>query len=208
MSSGPLVLAFDTATSKGSVALVSDVDGALVAERATHANRLVSDIEELLDEAKADSSDIAAVVVGTGPGRYTSLRMGLATARALSIGLSVPASGVSTLDALGASAGGGQPVIDARRGEVFARNPNTMCVRPEEMAIVEGETYVGDGALEHRAIYEQAGALVPPDDDPRHRVLARYLVGFASEEPVLGELEPTYLRQPDAERTRREFRQA
>ena len=58
--------------------------------------------------------------MGTGPGRYTSLRMGLISARALSFSIGAPVAGVSTLAALAAGADGALPVIDARRREVFS----------------------------------------------------------------------------------------
>ena len=106
------------------------------------------------------------LAVGTGPGSFTSTRIGLAVARGLGMALGVGAAGVSTLEALGEGGDGAFPVIDARRGEVFV--PGPVACRAEKLALEPGDGVVGDGALAYRDILEQGGAVVPPLDDPRH----------------------------------------
>ena len=183
------ILAFDTATSVTSCALI--VDGALVAERATDARSLLAATDELLGEAGLAAADLDGLVVGTGPGSFTSIRMGLATARGLGFALALPVAGVSTL--LGFA--GGDPVIDAKRGEVFATGP--VVANPEELDVA-GRRLIGDGAVRYRTVFEAAGAEVPPDDDPAHRPHAHLLVGHAGAFGPAQAVEPTYLRQPDA----------
>ena len=63
---------------------------------------MLQDVEELLEAAGLEPSEVEGIAVGTGPGSYTGLRMGLVTARTLSFSLDVPVAGVSTLDALAA----------------------------------------------------------------------------------------------------------
>ena len=148
-----MILAFDTATSFGAVCGVSS--GAR--ERAERAGDLLAAVDRLVD----DPASIEGIVVGRGPGSFTSIRIGMAVARALSLALDVQVAGASTLDAFR----GGMPVIDARRGEVFAPGPR-VC-RPEELDVA-GKTLVGDGAVRYRDVFEAAGADVPADDDPVH----------------------------------------
>jgi tRNA threonylcarbamoyladenosine biosynthesis protein TsaB len=195
-----LVLAFDTATDVATSALVHD--GEVVGERASRAVRILEDIDSLLAEAALEREAIEGIVVGTGPGSYTGLRMGLVTARALAIALGVPVAGVSTLDALAAGAPGAHPVIDARRSEVFALEEGSPAVMlPENLPVKPGDVYVGDGAVRYRDLLEARGARVPHDDDPVHTPRARHHAaladGFGSPEAA----EPIYLRLPDAERS-------
>ena len=183
------IFAFDTATSVTSCALVCD--GEVLGERVTTAKAVLEAADELVRGAGLEPGDVDALVVGTGPGSFTSIRIGLATARGLALALGVPVAGVSTLEAFA----GGQPVIDARRGEVFTAGPTL--ARPEQLDVA-GARLVGDGAVRHRDVFEAAGADVPPDDDPDHLPHARLLVVCARAFGPVEEVEPVYLRAPDA----------
>jgi tRNA threonylcarbamoyladenosine biosynthesis protein TsaB len=194
-----LILAFDTATDVATVALLRDGD--VLGERASRAVSVLKDAEELLEEARLGTDALDAVVVGTGPGSYTGLRMGLVTARALAVSLDLPVAGVSTLKALAAGAPGAVPVIDARRGEVFtlvAGEP--ICLAAADFEIEPGRTYVGDGAVRYREEIVGAGGVVPPDDAPEHVPWARHHAALAKEFGPGESAEPIYLRAPDAER--------
>jgi tRNA threonylcarbamoyladenosine biosynthesis protein TsaB len=183
------IFAFDTATTVSSCALVRD--GELLGERLTSAKAVLAAADELVREAGLDPSELDALVVGTGPGSFTSIRIGLATARGLSLALGLETAGVSTLHAFA----GGTPVIDARRGEVFTTGP--ALARPEELDVA-GTRLVGDGAVRYRALFEAAGAEVPPDDDPDHQPAAHRLVAHATRFGPAQAVEPVYLRAPDA----------
>ncbi len=193
-----LTLSFDTATSVATAALVRD--GEVLGERASRAVRVLEDADELLREAGVEQSELGRLVVGTGPGSFTGLRMGLAAARGLALSLDVPVAGVSTLDALAAGAPGALPVVDAGRREVFTHvNGEAACAAPQELELEPGTLCVGDGAVRYRAVLEERGAEIPPDDDERHRPRARFHAALATEFGSADEVEPLYLRIPDAE---------
>ena len=193
-----LTLAFDTATSVAGVALVRD--GEVLGERSSRAVRVLADADELLREAGLDRRELDGVVVGVGPGSFTGLRLGLATARGLAFALDLPVAGVSTLDALAAGAAGALPVIDAGRREVFTVvNGEAAATAPQALELTPGTLCVGDGALRYRLVLEERGAVVPPDDDERHRPRARFHAQLARAFGPADEIEPLYLRVPDAE---------
>lgn len=189
-----LILAFDTATSVATSALVRG--DAVLGERRSVARTLLDDVDVLLRGASVESGDVDALVVGTGPGSFTGTRIGLAVARGLALALGVPAAGVSTLDALAAAAPGALPVVDARRREVFVPGPRV--VRPDDLELEPGALCIGDGAVRYRETLERKGALVPADDDELHvphaRLHAALATGFGPAESIL----PLYVRPPDA----------
>ena len=189
-----LILAFDTATSVTTAAVVRD--GEVIRERrADHAKQLVAALDELVE----DPQTIEALAVGTGPGSFTSIRIGLAAARALALALEVPVAGVSTLDALAAGAPEAVPVIDAKRGEVFTLvDGDARVVRPDELD-AEGKTLVGDGAVRYRDVFR--GAEIPPDESELHVPQARFHALLATAFGPAEGVEPIYLRVPDAERS-------
>jgi len=194
-----LTLAFDTATSVATAALVRD--GEVLGERASRAVRVLADADDLLREAGRDCSELGGIVVGVGPGSFTGLRLGLAAARGLAFALDLPVAGVSTLDALAAGAPGALPIIDAGRREVFTRvKDEPVAVAPQELELEPGTLCVGDGALRYRTALEERGAEIPDDGDERHRPRARFHAELAKRFGPPDEVEPLYLRIPDAER--------
>lgn len=210
------VLAFDTATAATTAALGTEErrDDPPPGARPAHARRLLELIQELLDSAGGWRT-VDRIAVGVGPGTFTGLRIGIATAHALAQSTGIELVGVSTLASLelGARSVIGDDrdvlaVIDARRGEAFVAGAGLgPCVlTPAALGEVAGQRTgngvlaVGDGALKFRELLEAAGADVPPDRSPLHRVSAVQHCRLALTELPTGAVEPLYLREPDAER--------
>ncbi len=192
-----LILAFDTATDVATSALVAD--GEVLGERVSRAVTLLEDVDALLRQAGTRTRDVEALAVGIGPGSFTGVRIGLSTARGLALALGIPVAGVSTLDALAAGAPGAVPVIDARRREVFV--PGRV-LAPAELEVEPGTLHVGSGAVRYRGLLEAAGAEIPSDGDERHLPRARFHAELARAFGPAEEVDPLYLRLPDADRTR------
>jgi len=189
-----LVLAFDTATDVTTSALLRDGD--VLGERTSVPRTLLEDLDALLRELPAEPAEVDGLVVGTGPGSFTSTRIGLAIARGLGLALGIPAAGVSTLDALAAARSDAFPVIDARRREVFVSGPRV--VEPDDLVIDPGALCIGNGAVRYRSTLERMGAHVPPDDDELHVPHARLHASLASEFGPADAIQPIYVRAPDA----------
>ncbi|MDQ3380106.1 MAG: tRNA (adenosine(37)-N6)-threonylcarbamoyltransferase complex dimerization subunit type 1 TsaB [Actinomycetota bacterium] len=189
-----LVLAFDTATDVATSALVDD--GSVLGERTSIARTLLEDVDALLRDARAAPRELEALVVGTGPGSFTSTRIGLALAQGLALALDLPVAGVSTLDALTAARDGAYPVIDARRREVFVAGPAV--VAPDDLDLEPAVTCIGSGAIRYRETLEGKGAVVPPDDDEIHLPHARLHAALARDFGPADAVIPLYVRSPDA----------
>jgi tRNA threonylcarbamoyladenosine biosynthesis protein TsaB len=191
-----VTLAFDTATSVVTSALVRD--GEPIAERVSKPRSVLEDVDALLRQAGLEPEELDRLAVGTGPGSFTGVRIGLATARALGFALDLPAAGVSTLDALAAGAPGAVPVIDAKRGEIFALlNGDPGCLKPDELDLPSGTLCVGDGAVRYRSILEKQGAVIPPDESDQHVPRARFHAVLARDFGPAEAIEPLYVRAPD-----------
>ena len=209
-----LILALDASTPLTTVALARENGREVLAEVSVTARgaseTLLPAIHATLALATEDLGSVERVLAGVGPGTFTGIRIAAATARALSAGTGISLSKNSTLDALAAPAlscsGDVLAVLDARRGQVFARRfsedgPTTdiYCVRPEEMSVEGGPLVVGDGALRYREDLTSFGR-IPPEDSPLHRVTAVGHIISADLTPVNPEdLVPIYVREPDAE---------
>lgn len=216
----PLTLGFDTATPDTAVAIGGGPERLIAPGedgRPAHNRALLPAIEDVVAEAGGWDA-IGLVAVGIGPGSFTGVRIGVATARALAQARGLPVAGVTTTAALLAgiepAEHGRLAVVDARRGEVFAAcdlgsGPGAPVVDdptdlPASLGLgtLTGLVAGGDGALRFRAEIEAAGAAVPPDADPAHRLSAGWVCELAAEiEPAGPEsIRPLYLRRPDAER--------
>lgn len=212
-----MILGFDTATAATAVAVwapggpgVERRDDPPPGERPNHAGRLLVLIEEALVATGAGWDQVERIAVGVGPGGFTGLRLGIATARGLAQARDLPLVGVSSLEALAAGAadeahGAVIAVIDARRGEVFAAPPGAfgpVALEPAALAarIEPGSLAVGDGAVRFREQFERAGAVVPVDGSELHRVSALQVcrLGAAPEPGNRDALLPDYRREPDA----------
>jgi tRNA threonylcarbamoyladenosine biosynthesis protein TsaB len=221
-----VILGMDTATA-ATAAAVWAPDGPEVevrddpepGARPAHASRLLALVEEALERAGASWDDIDRIAVGIGPGGFTGLRHGIATARALAQARDLPLVGVSSLEALARGAAEVEEprpvlaVIDARRGEVFAaawrgaeRLLEPVAIRPEDLAAriaagpLAASLAAGDGAVRFREQLERAGATIPADRSPAHRVSALQVcrIGAAGEPAGRDGLVPDYRREPDA----------
>jgi tRNA threonylcarbamoyladenosine biosynthesis protein TsaB len=193
-----LILAFDTATSTATSALVRD--GSLLGESATTPLRVLEDIDALLAAAGIVPAEIDALAVGIGPGSFTGVRMGLAAARGLALSLDIPVAGVSTLAALAAGAPDAVALIDAKRHELFLARDGEVVALPAAAFHAPGTTCVGDGAVRYREHLERTGAEVPPDDSELHLPRARFHAQLAADFGPAELVEPVYVRAPDADR--------
>jgi tRNA threonylcarbamoyladenosine biosynthesis protein TsaB len=193
-----------------------------VATERRHAEELGPRLRDLIDAAPFGFGDLECLVVDIGPGRFTGLRVGLATVRALAFALDRPVVGLTSLEILAAGAarpGAGATgpevevgpvtaVVDARRREVFQQvfvdgSPvgPPQVGRPEDLVAEARGVVVGDGVDRYREIYGEAArvraGLVPVDG--RHPRAADMLRLATGRRPGPGTaVEPLYLRGPDA----------
>lgn len=186
-----------------------------------HARDLLPAVMRVLGESGLGWADLGGIAVGRGPGSFTGLRVGLATARALAQAHGLPLHGVSSLAALAAGAGADADavlaLIDARRGELFAAlyGGGELLLAPwvappaAVLATVAGAraadelpglVAVGDGSVRSRELLEGSGIQVPPIESPAHVVRALQICRLAREVPASrpDRVFPDYLRDPDA----------
>lgn len=221
-----LALAVDTATPAVTAGLVeleqapagaNTSDAALprtlairvLVDARAHAEALTPQILECLAEAGVSRTDIAAVVAGIGPGPFTGLRVGLATAAAFGDALGIPVHGVCSLDAIAVECApelGPDDellvVTDARRREVYAaryrdagrtRTGGPEVRKPGELPVAGANVIAGSPA--HTALFDlPALAVQTPSPAALVQVAAPALLSGASPEPLV----PLYLRRPDA----------
>jgi tRNA threonylcarbamoyladenosine biosynthesis protein TsaB len=183
-------------------------------ERPGHAAQLLPLARRALEAVGATFADVRRIGVGVGPGTFTGLRIGVATARALAQATGAEVAGISTLEALAVEAGDDRAVLavlDARRGEAYAaafrdgeRLVAPVAVAPDGLAALADPRHapwlaVGDGAVRFRDRLEPA-AEVPADASALHAVSALAVCRLAREaRPVDRDaLLPEYVRLPDA----------
>lgn len=223
-----LILGIDTATPVTSVAVGSqagELASIAVRNDRAHAELLVPMVRQALDYARVDGSELDGIAVGTGPGLFTGLRVGVSSAKALAQSWALPMVAVSSLDVLAFGCRhAGRAVcaaIDGRRGELFTatyqaaadgveRVGDYRVVRPDELAAAlralgEPVLVCGDGALRHAGALSSAGALVelagpewaaPSAGALIQLALPRLEAGSATD-PL--EVRPIYLRRPDVD---------
>ena len=222
-----ITLALDTATPAPSLAVLHDRDqlGERTLSPAQGAGRRVAEeIHGLLTDVGIDVREIEEVIVGVGPGGFTGLRIGIATALGLGQALHVPVRGVASIEALALGIAAHTPagaivvpVIDAKRHEVFAAayrcdgdggletiiephatSAGGLLDRVETIATAPAPAYLaGDGLHRCHELLTEAVVALPPDS-PGHQVRAFRLVQrdrAGGARPV----SPLYLRLPDAE---------
>lgn len=225
-----LILTMDTATPCSSVALTAGTrrDGDLVASlrltgNVTHSRRLLSAIDHLTLEAGVNKGDIAGIAVSLGPGSFTGLRIGMATAKGLAAATGKPLLGVSTLDALAAQCVTSKLIctlLDARKKEVYAAfhrcNSDGIAERVGEMQVIapdklaaainEPVLMIGDGVASYGEFFRKLlGDRVHFAPSQLHAPSAAALGMIAGEmygrgESLdIGEAVPLYIRSSDAE---------
>ena len=216
------LLGLDTATAVA-VACVLRSDGkafeapadpARLFERPQHSAELLPAAARALERAGLDWADLDAVAVGVGPGSFTGLRVGIATARALASAHGLELRPVPSLAALatGMDAPLALPLVDARRGEVFAAlydraelrwpafaaAPDAVAARVAESGLTPQAA--GDGSVRFRSVLEAAGIRVAPADDRVHLVRGLHVcrLGREAAPHAPDSVLPDYLRDPDA----------
>lgn len=224
-----LILALDTTTPSGSVAVVRD-DHVLALVHGnpsrTHGERLPAEIDRALAAADVGREAIDLLAVASGPGAFTGLRIGLAAMQGLALVLGKPVIGISALDALADTVWSSKTAtrhvvtwMDAQRGEVFAAaysGPDTplaaapMVGSPSaalatlRFAPSQAVWFVGDGALRYqeaiRSAWGEHARFVAPTP-PLAPAVARLAVARAAQGSAgpPHALQPLYVRRPDAE---------
>jgi tRNA threonylcarbamoyl adenosine modification protein YeaZ len=217
------VLAVDTTTIRGSVAVVEDgeVKGELrVVSESAHSRRLMPAIDFLLQSLSLDIQDVSGYAVTIGPGSFTGLRIGIATVQGLGLGHPAPCLGVSALDVLAARAAGSADVVvavmDAWRDEVYAGVYDARgAVREGPLVLAPGAliarvpagpaAFFGDGVLRYRELFASRPQALLPE---RSLFLAGTLGRLAGMRLRAGEgggpetLTPVYVRDSGAAKPR------
>jgi tRNA threonylcarbamoyladenosine biosynthesis protein TsaB len=222
-----LILGLETATQQVGCA-IGRHDGVLASFRAArerrHAETLAPAIEFCCRQAGVELSDLAAVAVDIGPGLFSGLRVGVATAKGLALALRIPVLGVSSLDLLAFPVRHTNrlivPVIDARRGELFyafyrqvpggvQRLTDYHLGSPDDLASelvakAEDSLLVGDGPQRYPELLASATGTEPGGPFTAHPSAAALVelahpLAMREEFVQPWELQPLYLRKTDAE---------
>jgi len=223
-----LVLGIDTTTLSCSVA-VANSDKVLaeysLQSKKTHSEKLLPLIDAVVRTAGCKPGDLEGVAVSIGPGSFTGLRIGIATARALGQTLNIPLAGISTLEVLAAQIpffhGLISPILDARRQQVYnaifcaGEKPTRLVderaiglndLLAELAGMDERVLFIGDGVSVHRRIIQtvlgEAACFLPPEGNYiRAATVARLglsVLNLKQGKSYL-ELMPSYIRHSEAE---------
>lgn len=222
-----LVLALDTTTRQGSVALARD--GGVLATytgdaAVTHGERLPGDLMRVLDAQRLRIADVDLFAVASGPGSFTGLRIGIASMQGLALASGKPLAGISALDAINDSlhslslVGDVAVWMDAGRGQVFSATykddgvfEGPLVDKPAEiLARWRGRTlpevFAGDGALAYRDLIRAAapGARIVEPMPPLAPGIARLAeMQVRQHGPSAPDaIRPIYIRRSDAELAR------
>lgn len=225
------ILAIETSTYSGSIAILDDskIIGEYYFDTGpAHTEKLIPSINWLLNELDTERADLSGVAVSLGPGSFTSLRVGISTAKGICYSLGIPLVGVSSLQVLAMNIPFASrricSVVDARKGEVFVaffrtvdgkvdRLTEDMVLSPEKLVeiIREDTIFVGDGALLYKEYLEdnlRVDILFSPVNMnfPRASNVALAEIGKFKEEldnkyvhKDVMNLAPHYLRKSEAE---------
>ncbi|HEY2961124.1 MAG TPA: tRNA (adenosine(37)-N6)-threonylcarbamoyltransferase complex dimerization subunit type 1 TsaB [Pyrinomonadaceae bacterium] len=227
MTPDPLILAVETATLAGSIAIArgGEIIGSCNGDPAiSHSNTLLADLDKLLAESQIKLPDIDLFAVAVGPGSFTGLRIGIATVKALAATLDCPCAAIPTLHTVALAGGASEAsvaLLPAGRGEVFAQlfsvvNDGAVTsldeashIAPKKMfdkyGSLESVLWCGEGAIAQRELIESSGAGKHWRIAPQTRNLARYVAALAlrrlrDEELVAPDaLQAIYVRPSDAE---------
>jgi len=211
-------LGFDTSTAATSACVLRDDGEAFdisplpsrLLEPPGHSRELLPAIARAMEDAGVTWNDLTAIAVGVGPGTFTGLRIGIATARALATARNLPVHPVGSLAALaaGIDAARALALIDAKRGELFGAlyEDGELVQGPFVSAPGEAAKHAqnalaaGDGSIRFRSVLEAAGVRVAPDGSELHVVRALHVCRLAAGVPAMAPeaVLPTYLREPDA----------
>ncbi len=233
MKMTPILVAIETSTPACSVALTEGdsrqgkILGSLLLGGVTHSRRLLKSVDILMGELKLDWQDLAGVAISLGPGSFTGLRIGLATAKGIAMAAGLPLVGCSTLRCLAQAVASDRrhciwSVVDARKKEVYAG-----CYRYQDAGLVEfrekgvfapaalaeqiaqnseSVLFVGDGSVLYRSVFTdivgEQGHFAPAwFHQPKAEVLGLLAAERLAAGTLLdiGQISPCYIRRSDAE---------
>ncbi len=225
MKTQRLILAFETATSLGSVALLDSLNllgEVFFSQSQNYEASIIKSVDYLLRQHNKNIKNIDVIAVSAGPGSFTGLRVGLATVRGLAQSLNKKVVPVCTLDSMAfqemeMSSIDLCPLLDAKRGEVFsavyrktyqgiARNTQPFVSSPEELCrrIKRPTCFFGEGWLKYGSLIRENLGAVAVDGPPHSGVRASIVGLIAAKSSMLtraidyNEVEPWYIRRPFA----------
>lgn len=220
-----IVLGIESATESAGVALASS-DGVLatveIARGRRHAESIVPCVQFVCERADVDLSEVGAIAIDVGPGLFTGMRVGIATAKSLAMALGVPMVPLTSLEVLATGESTTEdiivPVVDARKSEVFwamyrrtdlgielLRQPIVGSIDDLVADLMERDqptVCAGDGAHRYQVeITDRFGCTISGAAHPSASVLAAEGVRRAIRDETVEEhlVEPVYLREPDAQ---------